>query len=290
MEETRLPLVLMLRGGLGNQLFQYAAGRAYASEFGFDLCVNVSMLSSDGVRSPRTYMLDRFNTRCNVLGGPASLSSGSSFVRGIWDVVRLFSRSGIANYSERSAEYAAWPRFMRATRVKGYFQSYKYFLSRNGEVVQDLTLKCGLDAGYHACSERILGSDAIVVHVRRGDYLTESRYELCSPAYFASGVRYAQRRFSNPRVFVFSDDLDWAAANLRFEVPTEFIGAQGGDAAALDLSLFSKGKALITSNSTFSWWGAWLCRFPDKVVIAPRSWYTDGTSTKDLIPPDWIRL
>jgi hypothetical protein len=92
-------------------------------------------------------------------------------------------------------------------------------------------------------------------------------------------------------LFVFSDDPDWVEANLGFQSPFIVLRHNGPEGDYEDLRLMSLCDHHIIANSTFSWWGAWLCPKSDKIVIAPRNWFQDAShSTADLIPEEWIRV
>lgn len=283
-------VILSLQGGLGNQLFQYAAGRAYACMHGCELFLDTSRLSAAGVVTPREFMLDRFSIRAPVLSTDCIeriiLGRPSRFR---W-LHSWFRYGGFCTFRERSEKYSPWPVFKGMTRVEGYFQSYKYFESYSDELRGELSLRRKDDPQFKRWEARIGHPEAVVVHVRRGDYLKSSRYHLCSPTYYRTAVNTLRQSIPVSEAFVFSDDLEWARENLDLGVSSEFVDIAGPDGPAIELALFAKGRSCVIANSTFSWWGAWRSEAPNKVVIAPKNWYTDTTSTTDLLPVAWIRL
>ncbi len=106
-------------------------------------------------------------------------------------------------------------------------------------------------------------------------------------------MEYAKTKLGTAPVFVFSDDMPWAKANLAGPLPLTFVEHDQPISAAADLYLMSRCDHHIIANSSFSWWGAWLNPSPDKLVIAPERWFADEQAqaqTKDLIPDAWIRL
>ena len=133
------------------------------------------------------------------------------------------------------------------------------------------------------------------LHVRRTDYvqnaLTNKIHGVCDQDYYASCVRYIGDQVSNPHFFIFSDEPQWAKDNLMFDFPMTVVDCNDASRNYEDLRLMSTCKHNIIANSSFSWWGAWLNSNPNKIICAPKQWFTDSTrNTKDLIPSNWIRL
>ncbi|RYD62781.1 MAG: alpha-1,2-fucosyltransferase, partial [Verrucomicrobiaceae bacterium] len=143
---------------------------------------------------------------------------------------------------------------------------------------------------------RISAANSVAVHVRRGDYVSNSKAQAfhgtLSPDWYTRAKTEIERRISGrPTYFVFSDDAQWARRNLDSFAEAVFIPppSDGGDAQ--DLHLMALCKHQIIANSSFSWWGAWLNKHQDKCVVAPRSWFrSPRIDTSDLIPSDWLRI
>jgi hypothetical protein len=130
------------------------------------------------------------------------------------------------------------------------------------------------------------------MHIRRGDYITTSRanryLKPCEVGYYHKAADCLVKRIVNPAFFIFSDDIEWAKANVQLDFPTQYVA---GNSAPEDLLLMASCQHQIIVSSTFSWWGAWLNRHPDKIIIAPQKWFsTERFDTKDLLPETWIRL
>jgi hypothetical protein len=179
--------------------------------------------------------------------------------------------------------------------LQGYWQSPKYFASIEPEIRTELKLREPLAGENLAVVNKIDTSLAVSVHVRRGDYVTSvttNQYHgTCGPEYYLAAEALLRQRLGEPTLFIFSDDPDWAAHNLRFESPTVIVRHNGPKRDYEDLRLMTLCKHHVIANSTFGWWGAWLCANPDKIVVAPRNWFRDAShSTADLIPEDWIRV
>jgi hypothetical protein len=121
---------------------------------------------------------------------------------------------------------------------------------------------------------------------------TNKLHGLCTPEYYRIAIDYIKNNVDNPSFYFFSDDIEWVEQHLNFkDVNATYIGHNKGEKAYEDMRLMQYCKHNIIANSSFSWWGAWLNSFPQKIVIAPKRWMNiDGLNTDDLIPDSWIRL
>ena len=209
---------------------------------------------------------------------------------------RLRVKPSIAVISEQSFEFDPAVLDSRAPcYLKGYWQSPRYFTAIEPQIRRELTVSAPLEGQNRAVADRIRASLAVSVHVRRGDYAaneqTNKFHGTCSAEYYYAAEKLLQSRVGPLTLFVFSDEPQWAQENLRFASPTVVVGHNQPDRAHEDLRLMTMCRHHIIANSTFSWWGAWLCDEPDKVVVAPRNWFSEGgPRTDDLIPKDWPRI
>ncbi len=94
----------------------------------------------------------------------------------------------------------------------------------------------------------------------------------------------------NPVFFVFSDDLEWTKTNISIPYEVHYMDQNGPDEDYEDLRLMMQCKHFIIANSSFSWWGAWLGNYEDKIVVCPRLWFNDSDLKSDIIPESWVRL
>jgi hypothetical protein len=142
--------------------------------------------------------------------------------------------------------------------------------------------------------ENIITHNSVALHVRRGDYLTNTSaanyHGVCSLLYYQKAIDLLSSQYSNLYFYVFSDDIKWAESNLTIPFPTTFIGHNFGDQSFQDLRLISRCKHQIIANSSFSWWGAWLNSYENKTVIAPKKWFLNNKKTESLFPPSWQLL
>jgi len=132
----------------------------------------------------------------------------------------------------------------------------------------------------------------LAIHVRRGDYLNDPTfakiYASCSSAYFRKAVAALSARATIRRVFVFGDDATWGHSHLHLGMPSTWVDPNQFPGHHLDLWLLAACPNLVMSNSTFSWWAAWLGNRGQKQIVAPRKWFLDPSQpTKDLYDPSW---
>jgi len=181
------------------------------------------------------------------------------------------------------------------TYLDGYWQSEKYFSDVADTIRREFTIRDQLDAGTRELLDRIGTAESVSVHVRRGDYVSHPRASrarsVCTPGYYLRCVAHIAERVGHPHLFVFSDDPDWVAANLRFEHPTTLVSTVPARPDYGDLRLMSACRHHIIANSSFSWWAAWLNPHRDKLVLAPRRWMNDPrVDDRDVVPSGWTRL
>lgn len=133
-------------------------------------------------------------------------------------------------------------------------------------------------------------SNSVALHIRRGDYFSPlyiGRYAVCNINYYLKALNYIQTNVENPVFFVFSDDLDWVRNNLELPKSTIFVKNEKINSFWY-VFLMSKAKHNIISNSTFSWWGAYLNNNKNKIVVSPDRWMLD--SDKTIALSEWIKI
>lgn len=293
-------VIVCLAGGLGNQLFQYAAGRALAEVCGAQLLLDTSAYQYE--RLGRQYRLDRFCIR-------AELVSPEDVDRLTWRERRdLFSRAWRRVvepmlpriwrrvFVDQELGYdSAFLRIRRSVVLQGYWQNEKYFADIAPMIRREYQLRDDPDYR-NAHMLNLIGSTASVsLHVRRGDYVsnphTNAVHGVCEVEYYCDAMKFISERIGASHYFVFSDDPEWARANLCFNGPVTFVQHNGAERDYEDLRLMSACRHHIMANSSFSWWGAWLAERPGQVVVAPKVWFQDPRRcARDLIPERWERI
>lgn len=293
-------IVVRPNGGLGNQLFQYAAGRHLAHLRDDDLRFELSLLNLPGRRK---YELDHFR----LIGEPISNQVRSRMLHtdmNPWKRVLFQAIERTKPYYRRTIfkekrQFSYDHNIVNTPAdviLSGYWQTEKYFVKIRTILLNEITLRNRPKSKTLEVSKRITENESVAIHIRRGDYVqypqTYQYHGTCSLEYYQACIRLISDKISFPHFFIFSDDPDWAFDNIIIPFPTEFVRHNGPEAAHEDLWLMSRCKHQIIANSSFSWWGAWLNQNPDKIVLAPEKWLNinDSRHGTDLLPISWIKL
>lgn len=281
-------IVIALNGGLGNQMFQYAAGRALALRSDARILLDARNIHAHGLRA---YGLGEF-----ALGGEVSLLTAGKPPRN-GRLGRMWAWLTGAPPTFREAGFPFDERISRLgadVRLEGYFQSERYFADATDVIRRDFTPRDTLRAPIETLAESLLPAGASVsVHVRRGDYTNPAvmaTHGLLEADYYARALRLVAERAGATTPCVFTDDPAWVRAHLPLPAETRFI-SEHTKTPLQDLMLMSRCTHHITANSSFSWWGAWLNPSQDKVVVTPARWFqpASGLDTRDLRPAGWLQ-
>lgn len=279
LEASQSTCTVRISGGLGNQLFQYAAGRALSLRTESQLELDVSFFHR---KRKRDFELLHFPICALIASQPSWLS-------------RLRSKASrdASVFCEKHFHFDPELTALRSPcTLDGYFQSERYFESHAACIRRELACPPSVDAVTCSIARSIQESGATSLHVRRGDYVSNPKaaqlYHLCTVDYYRQALEMIP---GNAPVYVFSDDLDWAKQHLPPIKPLVFPTGAEKRSAIEDMWLMTLASNHIIANSTFSWWGAWLAEPTNGLKIAPRQWFIDeAVDDRDLIPASWIRL
>lgn len=290
-------IISRLEGGLGNQMFQYAAGLRLAAARNTRLQLDLSGLDDPTIRTRRSYELDTFAVT-------AKLASPSNVEAIVASSGGLLGQLAARWSRDRSRPAAVERTFGFDPQVlllpdgvclRGYWQSERYFEDVPDLVREELRFRSSAVGRNAETLKEIAACNSVSLHVRRGDYMTDpavyAMHGVCSIDYYQRAVAYIVDQISNPTFFLFSDEPDWVRENLDLCASVRLVDYNGPAAGSEDLRLMSRCAHHIIANSTFSWWGAWLNPSPDKIVVAPKQWFADGArDTSDLLPASWVKL
>lgn len=288
---------VVLSGGLGNQIFQYAAGRALALKHSTNLVLNLSLLHAlDSSVTPRSYELGSFRVVCDLeLKPPLLIRWGCKKL--MWFLGLLYPRKF---YIEKRPSYdSTFLLQPNGVTLFGYWQSYIYFSDISKQLMSELQPSKPLSKKSIEVLDEINSSKSIAIHVRRGDYVSNSEalsfHGLMPLNYYTDAIAFALAKFPDATFFIFSDDQDWCKKNLALEKAC-FIDHNHVENSWEDLVLMSKCGHHIIANSSFSWWAAWMAdnhqEAANHLVIAPRNWFKKAQeiNTADRFPPHWVLL
>jgi hypothetical protein len=272
-------MIVLLQGGLGNQMFQYAFGRSVAHARKEPVWFE-KRGDMDNPGSRMAYSLGAFESRVSLIlpHGPESTYEEEIFA-----------------YDKKVYTLPEGLRFV------GYWQTEKYF---QPELVRgDFHLRAPISAQTQRVADEINASEnSVAIHVRRTDYLLpmNSWMGIMPMSYYAQAMAYIRERCPDVKFFVFSDDSEWCLQNFpdcRI-VDHNKAGTSGNGPGQEheDLLLMSLCRHAIIANSSFGWWGAWLGDFSGKIVVAPIQWFNgtlDGRwtpETSDIVPARWVKI
>ncbi|MBN2275281.1 MAG: alpha-1,2-fucosyltransferase [Bacteroidales bacterium] len=317
-------IIVRITSGLGNQLFQYATARSLADKHQTVLKIDRIGFVSD---RQRDFRLDCFNIdiqyatlsdliRLYPLEGIIMLllrpligykNAGRIVLWLEHHVLKLqknynqpFSYSKplikgnllVQRFYHFDMEIA---RSRDNLYMIGYFQSWKYFSDIRLRLLVELQLRKPAVGQIRGMLSRITESESVAIHVRRGDYFSDpdnrKLFEVFDMQYFSDAIQQIRKNTEKPVFFVFSDDVRWVKRHLVSSEPLIYVELNNADHPEEDLRLMSHCRHAILSNSSFSWWGAWLNQHPGKIVIVPQKWLNnEAYNTRDLLPPEWIHL
>jgi Glycosyl transferase family 11 len=254
---------ITIKGGLGNQLFQYAYGRKLEIIDKKTVIFDTSFFTQNTKDIFRPFLLDKFNINPEAKFSPVKKNPILELV------VKIFQK---------------------ITGKYPYYQSEKYFAEIKNQILTEFTLKTPLSTQAENIYNNIkLQSNPVSLHIRRGDYVNNKHHPLCDLEYYYHAEHYIKSKINNPLFFIFSDDIEWVRQNLK--ISNCVFVSNPNITEVEELTLMSNCSHNIIANSTFSWWGAYLNQKDGKIVIAPKQWTKNKSSNElDILPKNWIQI
>lgn len=287
---------VILSGGLGNQMFEYAAGRALSIHHNTELSIDLYLLKKKTKATTRHYELSVFDIkppiRTSILNKIAVKVFGKMHSKTIKK--SFLNRLGI--FRDEKAQYydTKFANLPKDTTLFGYFQNENYFKEISRQLKVDFTFRTPLTGKNDKIRHKIEQENSVSIHIRRGDYInTNTNLPILDLSYYKKAIEYIISEIDNPYFFIFSDGIEWVKINLDLSnLNHEFIDWNKNEHSYIDMQLMSLCKNNIIANSSFSWWAGWLNNNPDKMVIAPRKWYKGdiGIYPDGFLPKEWITL
>lgn len=284
-------LIVRIQGGLGNQMFQYAIYRTLM-ENGKDVKMDITGFLNYGLHNG--YELPNLFSIKEVIANQKEIELLSDFKRDILHIARrkLLGRKK-KHYVQNDFKFINEVFGLDNVYLDGYWQSEKYFIDIQHIIRQEFMFKNMLDITNQEIVERINNTNSVSIHIRRGDYVSNPdafkvHGGITTLDYYMRAINIIKENIDNPVFFVFSDDMEWAKANLSLD-NSYFIDWNTGVNSYKDMQLMSYCKHNIIANSSFSWWGAWLNRNKSKLVVAPNRWF-NTIIAEDIIVDNWYTV
>lgn len=294
-------ITVKLMGGLGNQMFQYAIGRAVSLDRGDTLVLDKSFYDVEHKNvTTRKYELSYFNINPSFknyrISGKFILFRDALFRT----IARHLSMIYPQYVLERTLLYdtSQFEGKNGDIYFDGFWPCEKYFSHHAKEIREDFQFRIPQSSINKRWSDIITDTCSICLHVRRGDYVTNPDAAKCHGSligddglrYYRDAITYIASRVQNPVFFLFSDDIEWVKNNLSIEYPVYYMDHNGPSEDYEDLRLMTQCKHFIIANSSFSWWGAWLSKSEEKIVICPKKWFKNQELEIDIACDGWVQL
>jgi hypothetical protein len=326
--EVENMIIVKIAGGLGNQMFQYAAGLSLALRNKTNLKLDLSFFAD---RTLESYKYRDFDFDLQIFGSIWPIASQieiNQFLRqrrwismservankickmiNINESHHASLKSLLVKITKKFCSRVIYvepnPSFQPSvlelrdwTYLEGFLQDERYFASIESIIREKFCLlpdETKLPPVTLKLANEIKSVESICLHVRRGDFITSPEsvrlVGFCSLDYYLKALQELKSRGVSGRVFVFSDDVKWCRENFTSHEFTVVGDEHSGPRASLHLWLMSLCKNFVICNSTYSWWAAWLSENPNKIVIRPSRWFKlPEWRNLDICPPSWIKV
>lgn len=294
-------IFLKLTDGLGNQMFQYAFARYLQQVYGEKIYLDVTKL---GKRHVRSYGLHHFVLNEDVVIPSMFIQYLSRFYT---KLIRLFFNR-IVGWSTTTEEgfrkfisvgyyttngfyqYFSFKRSVLPVKfVRGYFQNPFYF-SEIGEIIRSefKLKKLPRTPELEAMAKELQSVNSVCLHIRRGDYVKIPKFKVCTESYYQEGLNFIRQQQKDAVAYVFSNtpkDIQWIRENYHFDGEVRYVDM--GNSEIDDLYLMMHCHHFVISNSTYSWWAAYLSEQSDKIVVAPKPWVNDEDPQDGIYCKEW---
>lgn len=300
-------VVVKIMGGFGNQLFQYATGRALALHLNTELKLDFDFFDTDEKR--KVMRLQPFNLPCSIATEKDKIGIKNKekpiLLKKILNKLNLkispFHKPSHIIEDEVFEIYKT-KNVDQNFYIEGWLGDERYFKKIYQLLLNELNVPFLEGSDNAKLKTQIDSVNSIAVHVRRGDYLKNTYFKTLPTEYYLEAITKLKAKIESPHFFFFSDDMNWVKSNFKNIENAHFIENNNkkdtqwsttGDIE--DLMLIKTCKHQIIANSTYSWWGAWLNSNPNKIILYPEKWFNNQEAqhtfeTNKFIPSDWIKI
>jgi len=277
-------------GGLGNQMFQYALYKSLNLK-GHNAKLDKSWYLRNN--SHNGYELEKiFNISPNYATDIQCKQFADINTNIFYGIKRKIFPKKTHYFEKNTFNYDKNVFNVDFGYFEGYWQNDEYFKDIRKELLNEFVFK-NLDQRNMDFSRYLRSINSVSIHVRRGDYISNPKAlkiygNICDLKYYLGAISEINKKLNDVKFIIFSDDISWCKHNLKLNDPT-FVDWNIGITSYQDMYLMSNCKHNIIANSSFSWWGAWLNRNPEKMVFAPKKWVNDRQNV-NIVPKGWIKI
>jgi hypothetical protein len=291
-------IIVRLISGLGNQLFQYSVGRELSIKHNVPLKLDLSFYDTQNLRENS---LMNFNINAEIATSKEidKYKLFNGYKKDEFYLYKKILPFIPTQYIKHFKEKTWWLYDSDIRKIgpncylDGYWQNYQYLINLSHKTLKDLTLKNNISNDARLQLEEMIKVNSVAIHVRRGDYVTDESARnymgILPQSYFLDAIDFIKNKIDNPVFYIFSDDIEWFKKNIKLDLPTKFIE---NNPDYIDLELMQNCKHNIISNSSFSWWAAFLNKNVNKIVISPKTWVNNPVlnNSVNIQMPNWIKI
>lgn len=273
-------------------MFQYAFGLALREHFGYKVRFNIDGFSDyslhNGYELERVFSLNESYENTLLLKWPTLLFCWGRILK----KYRGLTGHIVHEMPDNEFIFVDFDKTSKKTLYfHGYWQSFRYFETVEESLRKKFIFPTLKGNENIRLLDFIKNNETTSVHIRRGDYTSSTLHGgLCDKDYYVKAVKKIREIAPSSALIIFSDDMDWCRCNLDLDgFDVKFVDWNNASMSYIDMHLMSLCDHNIIANSTFSWWGAWLNKNPNKIVISPKRWVNKDIEFSDIIPEKWIK-
>jgi hypothetical protein len=292
--------IVKIKGGLGNQMFQYVFAKCLEKVSNEDVRLDYSTYASrktDMVRKPRLLKMRITLKQASNddLENTLIFKNPGAFLSLKYKVLTYLEKTLNRKYFfESNRIHRDAENIKKFTYYDGYWQSWKNVAKVNSKILDEFRPNVDLSENTQQTIKEIESVNSIFIGIRRGDYTETAKslahFGIFGEEYYKRAMQYICERVKNPVFYIFSNDIPWVKDNISFDgyrVRYREPKIQTDDFE--ELMIMSSCKHAIIVNSTYYWWGAWLIQNSKKIIVVPQRWFLDRKPI-NIIPPNWVRI
>lgn len=279
-------LYVKIKGGLGNQIFQYLFARYLQETTNLKIGLDLSAYKE----RPDQYKLSSFNI-CELEVN----TNSSKIVNIIRRVISRFGLNRLANMAGYFTEIDTLDKFYKHSSrgiIEGYWQhDNEKYIKQVSTFREELRYLGELNEINQKIMDKMRNQNSVCVHFRRGDYTNKKNIEIFNQldaSYYKKAMDIISNKLENPIFYIFSDDIEWVKKNVSAQYAIQYIDHTSTDLE--DFQLMRACNNFIIANSTFSWWAAWLSECENKTIIAPKKWFNTHKIDWEIVSNNWIKI